>query len=190
MQNYPRLQGFFWCLGWCVFISTERLYDRYWPKLQDLQSCPQDTERGRSRGSVSVHPSRSHLEMVAAAWKKPGHSTPLPWEGELIFLSACFAGLFDIFANRTKCISLPCATQRSPYFFQSSLTAVSVQVAVFYSLSSFLHCLASEIHSHACTSLQAWQPSATLTRIQRTALPSPQGRDKTSLPSSQSLTCP
>lgn len=46
----PHLQGYFWHLKWCAFISTERLYDRYWQKSP---RPAQDMERGKSRGSFS-----------------------------------------------------------------------------------------------------------------------------------------
>lgn len=65
-------------------------------------------------------------------------------QGRRISLNACFTGFFYR-QNKMHFFT----TQRSPYFFQTSLTALTLQVAVFYSPSSFHHWLASEIHRHA-----------------------------------------
>lgn len=137
-------------------------------------------EGGRSRGSVSAHPCRSHLGMMAAAWKNPSYSIALPRKEELIFLS--------VWGFLQKEQNAFFTTDRSLCFSQASLTALTVQAAALYSPSSFHQRLPSEPHSLA----MGFTPGLTAlsSSDNNSAFPSPQDQDITSPPSSQSLTCP
>lgn len=188
MQNYPNLQRFFWCaIMVCVFISMERLYDRYWWKLWDLQSCPQDMKRGKSSSQVPVHPSRSRLGMMAGAWQKAGHSSPLSGEGEFIFKG--FVLLFCLFVLK-KPTKTPMhfstifhAKVSSPFPNKPHCTCTA-SGSYSTSQAAFASGLRQKSTATLWVFLEALKSSEALIIIQRTVFPSPREQDEAPLPGS------